>query len=77
MVGGTGKVYDLILPICVLIVLCISAVLYTGGILEGANIIDAFANCSSSTSLVLGSFFTLIFTFLLYIPRKILTFSQF
>lgn len=77
VVGGTGKVYDLILPICVLIVLCISAMLYTGGILEGANIIDAFANCSSSTSLVLGSFFTLIFTFLLYIPRKILTFSQF
>ena len=49
VVGGAGKVYDLILPIAVLIVLCIGAMLYTGGILEGANIIDAFANCSSST----------------------------
>ena len=68
VVGGAGKVYDLILPIAVLIVLCIGAMLYTGGILEGANIIDAFADCSSSTALVLGSFFTLIFTFLLYIP---------
>lgn len=77
VVGGAGKVYDLILPIAVLIVLCIGAMLYTGGILEGANIIDAFANCSSSTALVLGSFFTLVFTFLLYIPRKVLSFGQF
>ena len=74
---GNGRVYDLILPIVVLIATCISGMLYTGGILEGANIIDAFANCDSSASLVLGSFFTLIFTFLLYLPRKILTFQQF
>ena len=51
--------------------------LYTGGILEGANIVEAFANCDSSTALVLGSFFTLLFTFVLYIPRKVLSFGQF
>ncbi len=34
VVGGAGKVYDLILPIAVLIVLCIGAMLYTGGILR-------------------------------------------
>lgn len=77
VVGGAGQVTDLILPIVVLIVLCIAAMLYTGGILEGANVIDAFANCSSSAALVLGSFFTLLFTFVLYLPRKILTFGQF
>lgn len=74
---GNGRVYDLILPICVLIASCIGAMLYTGGILESGNIVDAFANCDSSASLVLGSFSTLIFTFLLYLPRKILTFQQF
>ena len=58
VVAGSGKVYDLILPISVLIVLCIAGMLYTGGILEGANIVEAFANCDSSTALVLGSFFT-------------------
>lgn len=77
VVGGAGKVLDLILPIAVLIVLCIGGMLYTGGIMEGASIVEAFANCDSSTSLVLGSFSTLIFTFLLYLPRKILTFGQF
>lgn len=74
---GNGRVYDLVLPILVLIASCVAAMLYTGGILEGADIVTAFANCASSTSLVLGSFFTLIFTFILYLPRKILTFQQF
>ncbi|NLL78459.1 MAG: Na+/H+ antiporter NhaC family protein [Clostridiales bacterium] len=74
---GKGKVIDLVLPIAVLIISCILAMLYTGGILEGAGIVDAFANCSSARSLVLGSFFTLIFTFILYLPRKVISFSDF
>lgn len=77
VVGGAGKVYDLVLPIVVLIALCVAAMLYTGGILEGASIVDAFANCDSSAALVLGSFITLVFTALLYLPRKILSFAQF
>ena len=74
---GTGKVIDLVLPILVLIITCILAMLYTGGILEGETIPNAFANCSAGDSLVLGSFFTLLFTLVLYVPRKVLTFSQF
>ncbi|MBQ2677107.1 MAG: Na+/H+ antiporter NhaC family protein [Clostridia bacterium] len=76
-IKSNGKVFDLVLPIIVLIVLCVAAMLYTGGILEGANIVDAFANCSSSLALVLGSFFTIIFVFLLYIPRKVITPGEF
>ncbi len=74
---GNGKVKDLIIPIALLIVFCIAAMLYTGGILEGANIKDAFANCSSAYSLVIGSFFTMIATAILYLPRKVITFRQF
>lgn len=76
-VSSKGEVIDLILPILVLIVACIAMMLYTGGIMEGANIIDAFANCSSARSLVMGSFFALVITFLFYIPRKIITFNEF
>ena len=43
-----GKVVDLILPVVILIVMCILGMLYTGGLFEGANIIDAFANCDAS-----------------------------
>ena len=44
---GKGKVRDLVIPVLVLIVLCILGMLYTGGILEGENIINAFANCDA------------------------------
>ncbi len=74
---GRGQVLDLILPIIFLILSCITFMLYTGGFFRGASIIDAFANCSSSRSLVLGSFLTLIFTFLLYVPRKVIAFVDF
>ncbi len=76
-VTGHGGVLDLILPIVVLIVLCIGGMLYTGGIMEGKGIQQAFADCDSSLSLVLGSFFTLVFTFVHYLPRKILSFGEF
>lgn len=76
-ITGNGKVKDLILPIVCLIVLCISAMLYTGGILDGVGVADAFADCDSSLSLVLGSFFTLVFVFFFYLLRKIITFKEF
>lgn len=72
-----GRVYDLLVPILSLIGLCIFFMLYTGGIFEGAGIAGAFANCNSSLSLVLGSFFAVIVIFFLYIPRKIITFREF
>lgn len=74
-ISGAGKVIDLLLPIAVLIVLCIAAMLYTGGILDGVGIATAFADCNSSLSLVLGSFFALVFTFVFYLARRVLSFS--
>lgn len=74
--SGKGKMHDLVLPILVLIFLCISCMLYTGGILEGVGIKEAFANCDSSLSLVLGSFFTLVFTFVLYLIERVLSFQE-
>lgn len=75
--GGNGKIIDLVLPLFVLITCCIYGLLYTGGIQEGAGIQEAFANCEAARGLVLGSFIALIFTFLFYIPRGVLTFPEF
>lgn len=72
-----GKVMDLVAPIFVLISLCIGGMLYTGGILEGVSVVEAFANCDASLSLVFGSFFTIVFVFVLYIPRRVITFDEF
>ena len=74
---GHGKIIDLILPLIVLIAACIYGMLYTGGIHEGRTIAEAFANCDSAKSLVLGSFIAFVFTGFLYLPRRIITFNAF
>lgn len=76
-IDGHGTILDLILPLMVLIAGCIFGMLYTGGILNGAGISEAFANCNSSKGLVIGSFSALSFLFLLYVPRNILSFNKF
>ena len=65
-----GKVLDLILPVIVLIMSCIIGMIYTGGFFDGKDLITAFSQCDASRGLVYGTFVTLIFVFILYIPRK-------
>lgn len=77
MEPGHGKIIDLILPLIVLIAACIYGMLYTGGIHEGRTIAEAFANCDSAKSLVLGSFIAFVFTGFLYLPRRIISFNAF
>lgn len=73
---GKGKVKDLVLPVIILIVFCILGMLYTGGILEGANIMDAFANCDASLGLSLGSTLALIIIIVYMLARRVLSFSE-
>ena len=80
--NSNGKVIDLILPIIALIVSCVMTMVYTGGFFDAEsgsymNFIDAFGNSDASVGLVLGSFIALMFTFVLYIPRKVITLKQF
>ena len=76
---GKGRLIDLFLPLIVLIGACVFGMLYTGGLFteEGKTVADAFADCDSSKSLVLGSFVAFVFTGLLYLPRNIVTFNAF
>ena len=77
-ISGNGKIIDLTLPLIVLIGACIYGMLYTGDIHnEGVSIADAFADCDSSKALVFGSFIAFVFTGLLYLPRKVVTFDEF
>lgn len=77
-----GTVLDLILPIGVLIVSCITTMIYTGGFFDSEsgcyhNFVDAFAGCDASVGLVLGAFVALVVTLVLYLPRKVVSFRQF
>ena len=72
-----GHVADLLAPVLVLIVACIFGMIYTGGFFEGVDFVTAFANCSASMGLVLGSAIALMFTFVFYRVRGVMTFQDF
>lgn len=73
---GKGKVVDLVIPVLILIVFCILGMVYTGGILEGENLINAFANSDASLGLSLGSSLALILIMIYYLARKVLSFNE-
>lgn len=75
--SNKGQVKDLILPVIFLIISCITCMVYTGGFFEGVSFIEAFTNCNASLGLVLGSFMTILFIFILYVPRKIISYTEF
>lgn len=75
-----GKVYDLIIPVVALIIFSVLAMLYTGGYWTNPEITglqQAFGNCDSSASLVMGGFGALLVAFLLFVPRGLLPFREF
>lgn len=72
-----GKVYDLILPVLVLIVSAIGAMVYTGFLGGAADVVSAFAGCDAETSLIFATMVTIFFMLILYLPRKVVTFKGF
>ena len=61
----------------VLIVSCIVAMIYTGGFFSGTSFVEAFSGCDASVGLVLGGAVTLVFTFIYYMLRDVLSFKEF
>ena len=74
--SSKGKVIDLVIPVIILITSCIVGMVYTGGVFDGENFINAFANCDASLGLSLGSVFALIVIVAYYILRNVLTFEE-
>lgn len=77
-ISEKGKVTDLVIPVLCLIVFCTLSMLYVGGYFNGGmTLAQGFGNTDAGMSLALGSFLTLIATFILLIPRRVITFTQF
>ncbi|MBE5922793.1 MAG: Na+/H+ antiporter NhaC family protein [Lachnospiraceae bacterium] len=76
-ISTKGKVIDLVLPVLVLIAACIMSMVYTGGFFAGESFVNAFANSDASAGLVMGSFIALIFTFMFYMFREVISFQEF
>ncbi len=69
-----GKVIDLVVPIIILIICCITGMIYTGGFFSGTDFVTAFSKSDASLALSIGSVFALLLTVIFYICRRVLTF---
>lgn len=77
-VSSKGKVIDLLIPIITLIVTSVLTMLYVGGYFEGGmTIAQGFGNTDAGPALAMSGFITILVTFILLVPRRIISFSEF
>ena len=71
-----GKVVDLILPVIFLVAVCVFALVYNGGILEGTSFVDAFANTDATVGLPWGGLIALVISIAFLIIRRVISFKE-
>ena len=71
-----GRVIDLILPVVILIISCVFGLLYVGGILEGENFVNAFANTDATVGLPWGGLVALVLIIAYLLIRRIISFKE-
>ncbi len=74
--NSKGRVFDLILPIVFLLVFSVFAIIYVGGILEGASFVDAFANTDATVALPWGGLIALIVTIIYFAIRNVVSLKE-
>lgn len=76
-----GTVLDMVIPVLSLIIFSVLAMLDNGGYWGDDpayhSIAAAFGNCTASEALVISSFGALIVAFIMYLPRRVVTFRGF
>ena len=71
-----GRVMDLVIPIVILIVSCVTSMVYSGGFFAGVSFVQAFSDADVSLGLMLGSAFALVLTIVYYIFRRVMPFHE-
>lgn len=71
-----GRVFDLIIPIALLIVSCVFALVYVGGIFEGKSFIAAFADTDAFVALPWGGLIALVVSIIYFAARKVVSVSD-
>jgi Na+/H+ antiporter NhaC len=74
--SAKGRVWDLLIPIIVLIGVSVFALVYVGGILDGLNFIDAFAATDATVALPWAGLISLIFTIIYLAIRGVVTLNE-
>ena len=71
-----GRVFDLILPIVFLVAISVFALLYNGGILDGAGLIGSLQNTDATVALPWGGLVALVVTIIYFAIRGVVKFSE-
>ena len=71
-----GKVYDLVIPVIILIICCVSGLLIVGFQNGGTDILTAFANTSAAPALALGGLIALIINMIFFAIRRSMSFTE-
>ena len=71
-----GKVIDLIFPVIVLVICCITGMIYTGGFFSGTSFVESFSQSDASIALSIGSLIALVITVIFYSARRVLVFRS-
>ena len=74
--GKKRSLWDLVLPVVVLIACCVLGMLYSGGFFSGTSFVDAFAGCDASVALSWGAIIALIISIIYLLCRRVLTFKE-
>ncbi|MDR2796645.1 MAG: Na+/H+ antiporter NhaC family protein [Spirochaetaceae bacterium] len=74
-----GTFLDLIIPVLMLVVFCILAMLHYGGLWDGSgkSVYDAFGDTDAGMALSLGGLCAIIVAFFMYVPRRLISFTDF
>ena len=74
--NSKGRVFDLILPIVVLVGFCVFGLMYIGGILDGVGFVNSFADTDATVGLPWGCIIALVLIVGYFIVRKLITFKD-
>ena len=71
-----ASIWDMLLPVIVLIVFGVIGMMYVGGFWDGASLIDSFADTDASVGLPWGCIIALLVTFVYLLCRRVITFKD-
>ena len=70
------SIADLIIPVIVLIIVCVLCMVWTGGFFDGVDFITAFGDADAAAGLSVGGVIGVIFTFLYFWVRRLISFEK-
>ena len=71
-----ASIWDMLIPVILLIVFCIVGMMYVGGFWSGSSLIDSFADTDASVGLPWGCIVALMLTFVYLLCRRVITFKE-